>query len=62
MQSEIEWFVTNSINFVKGDFEHELRDLHMCMIAKMLVVLIPFMSFAYIYNVSKTHNMFVLMF
>jgi hypothetical protein len=51
----------NSINFVKGDFEHELGDLRMCMITKMLVVLVPFMSFAYIYNVNKTHNMLVLM-
>jgi hypothetical protein len=33
----------------------------MCMMVQVLVVLSPFMAFAYVYNPSKAHNMLALM-
>jgi hypothetical protein len=46
---------------VKGDFEAELQTFHMHMMGEVLVALVPFLAFAYAYNLSKAHNMLALM-
>ncbi len=62
MQSEIEQFKINSINFVRGDFQFEFGALHMHMMAKIQIVLVPFFAFPSTYSVNKaTHNMLALM-
>jgi len=61
IHSQNEQFKINSINFLKGDFEFKLWTFCMQMMVKVLVALVPFLSFAFIYNVSKAHNMLVLM-
>jgi hypothetical protein len=45
---------------VKGDFESKLGALQVHMMAKVQVVLAPFLAFTS-YNVSKVHNMLALM-
>jgi hypothetical protein len=61
MQMEIQQSETTSNNFIKGDFEFELQALHLCMMAKMMAVLAPFLSFATTCTPSKAHNMLALM-
>lgn len=50
MQNEIKTFKVRSIRFAKRDFESELQVLHMCMMVDFLIVLAPFLSFAFVYN------------
>jgi hypothetical protein len=57
----MEQFDSTSFNYVKGDFEYELRALCMYMMVEVMVLLTPFPTFAFTYNVPKAHNMFVLM-
>jgi hypothetical protein len=45
---------------VKVDFEFELGALWVCMMAKIQVVLVPFMAFTSSCNVIKVHNMLAL--
>jgi hypothetical protein len=59
MQNEIETFEVRSITFVKWDFESELQVLHMCMMVDVLIILAPFLSFAFVYNFNKVHIMLV---
>jgi hypothetical protein len=46
---------------VRGDFEYKLGALRVCMMAKVQVILIPFLAFASTYNANKAHNMLTLM-
>jgi hypothetical protein len=57
----MEQFDITSFNFVKGDLESKSRALCIYMMVKVMVLFTPFLAFAFIYNVPKTHNMFVLM-
>ncbi len=59
MQNEIETFEVYSITFAKRDFESKLQVLHMCMMVDVLIVLAPFLSFAFVYNFNKVHIMLV---
>jgi hypothetical protein len=61
MQMEIQQSETTSNNFIKGDFEFELQALHLRVMAKVMVVLAPFLSFATTCTLSKAHNMLALM-
>ncbi len=45
---------------MKVDFEFELGALWVCMMAKVQIVLAPFLAFALFYNVNKVHNMLAL--
>ncbi len=47
---------------MKGDFEFELKVLCIYMMVEVMVLLTPFPTFAFTYNVPKAHNMLVLMF
>lgn len=47
---------------MKGDFDFELQTLHMRMMGEVMVVLVPFFTFASTYITTKAHNMLVLMF
>ncbi len=58
---EIRQFESTSSNFIRGDFKFDLQALCLCMMAKMIVVLAPFLSFATTYTPNKAHNMFALM-
>jgi hypothetical protein len=46
---------------VKGDFEFELGALHVHMMEKVQVILVPFLAFKSSYNASKAHNMLAIM-
>lgn len=61
IHNQIEQLKINSIKFLKGDFEFKLWTFCMQMMAKVWVALVPLLSFAFTYSVSKAHNMFVLM-
>ncbi len=39
-----------------GAFEFKLQAFHMHIMTKNLAIMVPFLSFTYIYNVSKTHK------
>jgi hypothetical protein len=61
MKSEIGQHEVSSTMFVRGNFESKLQVLCMCMMLEVMAILLPFMSFATIYNANKTHNMFMFM-
>jgi hypothetical protein len=61
LQSEIEQFEINPTNFVKEIFYFELQALCTCLMAKVITIMVPFLSFSSIYNVNKVHNMLALM-
>jgi hypothetical protein len=48
------------MNLLGGD-EFELQAFHPHMMIMFLAVMAPFLSFTYICNANKTHNMFTLM-
>jgi hypothetical protein len=60
MQNQIQQFVNTPLNFVKRNFEYELGALWVHMMAKVQVVLVPFLAFTFFYNVNKTHNILAL--
>ncbi len=45
---------------MKKDFENELGAQHVCMMAKVLAILAPFLAFTSSYNSSMAHNMLAL--
>jgi hypothetical protein len=57
----MEQFEITSLNFVRGDCESELGALFICMVAKVKVVLAPFLPFESTYIIVKAHNMLALM-
>jgi hypothetical protein len=61
MQMEIQQSEPTSSNFTRGDFEYQLQTLHLCMMAKVMAILAPFLSFTTNYIRNKAHNMLVLM-
>jgi hypothetical protein len=61
MKSETCQYEVSSTMFVRGDFESKLQVLCMCMMLEVMAILLPFMSFAIVYNANKTHNMFMFM-
>jgi hypothetical protein len=61
MQMEIHQSETTTNNFIRGDFKFKLQALCLHMMAEMMVILAPFLSFTTSYTPNKTHNMFVLM-
>jgi hypothetical protein len=62
MQNQIQQFVITPLNFVKKNFEYELGALWVHMMAKVQVVLVPFLAFTSFYNANKTHNILALKF
>jgi hypothetical protein len=50
-----------SLTYVTKDFEFELGALWVQMMAKVQVVLVPFLAFTSFYNVNKAYNMLSLM-
>ncbi len=61
MKNHIQQSDITPFNFMKGDFESKLGALRMHIMAKVQVVLIPFLTFTSSYNDSKAHNMLALM-
>jgi hypothetical protein len=57
----MEQFDIPSFNFVKVDFESKLKALCIYTMVEVVVLLTPFPTFAFTYNVPKAHNMLVLM-
>jgi len=61
MQSEIEQSDVSFNIFGKGDFDYELQALWMHMMGEVMVLLVPYFTFASTYIATKAHNMLTLM-
>jgi hypothetical protein len=61
MQMETQQSESTSSNCIRRDFEFELQALHLRMMAKVMAILAPFLSFATTCTLSKAHNMLALM-
>ncbi len=61
MENQIQQYEIILFNFVRGDFEFELGELWVCIMAKIQAILAPFLAFTSSYNASKAHNMLTLM-
>ncbi len=60
MKIQTQQFNITPFNIMRVDFEFELGLLWVCMMAKVQVVLAPFIAFTSYYNVNKAHNMLAL--
>jgi len=61
IQNQIQQYEITPFNFVKGDFEFELRALRVCMMVDVQAFLAPFLAFASTYNATKAHKKLALM-
>ncbi len=61
IQNQIQQYEITPFNFVKGDFESELKALRVCMMIEVQAFLAPFLAFASNYNASKAHKKLALM-